>query len=413
MMPSIRPVATAAVALLLLSCDQGTRIDTAQAPAPLDEAAEVRGPHNGLLLRDDDLVVELAIYETGVPPEYRAWVTVAGQPVDPARVELAVRLIRLGDRIDEIGFRPESEYLRGNQVIYEPHSFAVEVEARHAGETHRWAYESFEGRTRISPAMAEAFGLATELAGPAVLTETVTLYGRVVPNAELVRDVSARFDGTLRDVGIALGQIVTRGQALATIESNESLRAYTVEAPIGGVVTARNANPGEQSSGRVLFTIVDPSSVWAELDVFLSDRARVRIGAPVVITATSGTATGAGTVAQLGVLAERMQAVPARVVLDNADGLWTPGMHVSGEVEVARYEVPLAVRRSALQSFRDFTVVYAQFGDTYEVRMLELGRQAGAWVEVLGGLEPGTRYVTDNSFVLKADVEKSGATHDH
>jgi cobalt-zinc-cadmium efflux system membrane fusion protein len=45
--------------------------------------------------------------------------------------------------------------------------------------------------------------------------------------------------------------------------------------------------------------------------------------------------------------------------------------------------------------------------------MLELGRQAGEWAEVLGGLEPGTVYVTENSYVLKADIEKSGASHDH
>ena len=45
--------------------------------------------------------------------------------------------------------------------------------------------------------------------------------------------------------------------------------------------------------------------------------------------------------------------------------------------------------------------------------MLDLGRQDDEYIEVLGGLEPGTRYVTENSFVLKADIEKSGATHDH
>jgi membrane fusion protein, heavy metal efflux system len=32
---------------------------------------------------------------------------------------------------------------------------------------------------------------------------------------------------------------------------------------------------------------------------------------------------------------------------------------------------------------------------------------------VLGGLDPGARYVTENSYVIKADVEKSGASHDH
>jgi cobalt-zinc-cadmium efflux system membrane fusion protein len=71
------------------------------------------------------------------------------------------------------------------------------------------------------------------------------------------------------------------------------------------------------------------------------------------------------------------------------------------------------VRTRALQRFRDFTVVYMKAGETYEVRMLQLGRQTSEWTEVLGGLEPGTEYVTDNAFLIRADVEKSGATHDH
>ena len=72
-----------------------------------------------------------------------------------------------------------------------------------------------------------------------------------------------------------------------------------------------------------------------------------------------------------------------------------------------------AVKRTGIQSFRDFRVVYARVGDDYEVRMLDLGRTAGEWVEVLGGLEPGTEYVTGNSHLIKADIEKSGASHNH
>ena len=66
-----------------------------------------------------------------------------------------------------------------------------------------------------------------------------------------------------------------------------------------------------------------------------------------------------------------------------------------------------------MQSFRDFTVVFAQVGTTYEVRMLELGRTDGEMIEVLGGLDVGERYVTANSFLVKADAMKSGASHDH
>ena len=71
------------------------------------------------------------------------------------------------------------------------------------------------------------------------------------------------------------------------------------------------------------------------------------------------------------------------------------------------------MKTAGLQAFRDFTVVYAQVGEIYEVRMLELGTPQGEMVEVLGGLEPGTRYVTENSYLIKADIEKSGASHDH
>jgi len=88
-------------------------------------------------------------------------------------------------------------------------------------------------------------------------------------------------------------------------------------------------------------------------------------------------------------------------------------MAVRGRITVAQRQVPLAVRTPALQPFRDFTVVFAKVGNTYEVRMLELGQQTPEWTEVLGGIRPGQVYVSANSFVIKADIERSGASHDH
>jgi cobalt-zinc-cadmium efflux system membrane fusion protein len=55
----------------------------------------------------------------------------------------------------------------------------------------------------------------------------------------------------------------------------------------------------------------------------------------------------------------------------------------------------------------------SRFDETYEVRMLTLGKRDDQWVEVIEGLKPGTEYVTGNSFLIKADIEKSGASHDH
>ena len=331
----------------------------------------------------------------------------------PNEVDLQVTLTRLGNVKDEISFAVQDDFLRGDTVIYEPHSFVVSIEAVYNGKSYRWQYDNFEGRTKIGHEVAEAFGLETLIAGPAVLKETVTVYGRIMTNTERVREVSARFDGVIQSVSASIGDTVRKGQPLAKIESNESLKSYTIKAPISGVITQRDANPGEQTGGRQLFTITDTSSVWVDLSVFPADRARVIAGAPVTITAATGGQPVGSTIARVNVQAEANQSVTARVVLDNTDGRFLPGTYVTAEVTVGNHPVPLAVKRTGLQVFRDFTVVYAQIGDEYEVRMLDLGRQDREWIEVLGGLDPGTRYVSENSYLVKADIEKSGASHDH
>ncbi|MFK7974504.1 MAG: efflux RND transporter periplasmic adaptor subunit [Halioglobus sp.] len=402
--------------LTLMGCDGASEVHNEQMHDGHGEAVEsepAKGPHGGRLLVEDDFALELAIFETGVPPEFRVWVTQEAAPVSPKDVKVHATLTRLGNVKDEINFSQQDDFLRGDTVIYEPHSFVVAIEAQYRGVTHRWQYDNFEGRTQIGSDVAKAFGVETELAGPATIKETVAVYGRIVPITEQVRSVTARFDGVIKSMGVSVGDAVRLGETLATIESNESLKPYPITAPISGIVTERLTNPGEQTSGRRLFTIMDTTSVWAELAVFPKDRARILPGATVAVKASGADTTQHGIVSRLNTTAEPNQSVLARVVLDNTDGAFVPGSYVTGNIQVAEHTVPLAVRRKALQSFRDFTVVYAQIDEEYEVRMLELGRQGGEWIEVMGGLDPGTRYVTTNSYLIKADIEKSGASHDH
>lgn len=401
--------------LSLTSCDNASQMlhGNDGHSTVLETTEPAKGPNGGRLLVDGNFVIELAIFETGVPPEYRAWVTWNDAPVNLTEVDLQVDLTRLGDRIDNIGFTRQGDFLRGDTVIYEPHSFAVSIKAGYQGKRYAWQFDSFEGRTRIGTDVAEAFGLEVMNAGPAVIKETLLVYGQISPNTERVRSVSARFDGVIKSVKASVGETVQQGQTIATIESNESLNTYNITAPISGVVTRRTANPGENTQGRNLFTIMDNSSVWAELSLFPKDRAKIQVGLPVKIIAANGQSAFESSISQISITAQASQAVLARVVLDNPNGDFMPGMFVTGEIVIAEHSVPLAVKRSGLQAFRDFTVVYAKVGNDYEVRMLDLGSQDSEWVEVLGGLDPGTVYVTTNSYLIKADIEKSGASHDH
>lgn len=411
----IRWILLTLTSLLGVSCSAPDTQPEAASSSHGEESAatEAKGPNGGRLLTSGDFELELAIFERGVPPVFHAWVKKGGTNVAPADVSLEVKLGRLGGHVEQIAFTPSGDYLKGDTVVYEPHSFEVSIEAVHADETHNWSYENFEGRTLIAADVADSLGVETALAGGAVLKETLTVYGRIRSNPERVREVRARFEGVVRAVHAGIGSTVSKGDKLLTVESDESLNAYSITAPIGGVITQRDANSGEQTSGRLLMTVTDNSSVWADLSVFPADRAKVPVGSPVTISSSAGVEPVESKVAAVEVLARADQSVVARAVLDNPDGQLLPGTFVAAEITVGEHSVPLAVRREGLQVFRDFTVVYAQVGEEYEVRLLELGRQAGGWAEVLGGLEPGTRYVVANSYLIKADIEKSGASHDH
>lgn len=80
--------------------------------------------------------------------------------------------------------------------------------------------------------------------GAATIADTLVLTGRLVPNAERTRAVSARFPGPIREVTHSVGDMVKAGTRLASVESNESLEAYPVTAPIDGMIVKRHANPG-------------------------------------------------------------------------------------------------------------------------------------------------------------------------
>jgi cobalt-zinc-cadmium efflux system membrane fusion protein len=374
-----------------------------------------RGPNGGRMLRDGSLALEITIFEEGVSPEFHIYPYLNNKPLTPAAVDLAVELLRLGGRVDKFSFMPQGDYLLGDKTVVEPHSFDVRVDARHGGRRSEWQFASYEGRTEIASPAAAAGGIRVEKAGPATIRQIVELTGTVLLNPNKVARVDARFQGVIQVINKGVGDPVRAGETIAVVNSNESLAGYPVIAPIDGVILTRSATLGKMTAADApLFEIADLSSVWVELHAFGRDATRIKPGQQARLETLDGTAEGNGTVDFVSPHAEESsQATTVRIVLDNADGHWRPGVFIRGSVTVAEKEVPLAVKSSGLQRFRDFTVVFAKFGDVYEVRMLELGVSDGTYTEVLGGIEPGQTYVAENSFLVKADIEKSGASHDH
>jgi membrane fusion protein, heavy metal efflux system len=407
----------ACVLLFVLSgCNRNdTGMSAKDAEAEMAPKGEYeRGPHRGRMLRDGNFALEVTIFETGVPPQYRLYAYRDDKPIPASEVRAGVTLSRLDGEVNNFAFTAQDDALVGDGTVTEPHSFDVVVTAENAGKSHRWTYDSYEGRTTMPAAIAEAAGVRIESAGPAVILDRVRLLGRVAMNANRFAEVRARFPGPVREVRVNAGEKVSAGQTLAIVENRDSLRTFAVAAPFAGVVLARNTNLGDVAGDEPLFEIADLSTLWVEFNAFEADAQRIAAGQSVVIKATTGELTADSKIERLLPLASSAsQSVIVRASLPNPEGRWRPGMAVEGAITVAEQQVPLAVKRIGLQRFRDFTVVFAQIKDTYEVRMLELGAQDDEFIEVLGGLKPGTAYVTEQSFLIKADIEKSGASHDH
>ncbi len=380
-----------------------------------DEVA--KGPHGGRLLQQDSFALEMKIFEQGVPPEFHIYAYYAGKKLKPGDVSLNIKLQRLDGQVDNFQFQAQNDYLRGDGEVTEPHSFDVLVNASYQGQQYTWQYANYEGRVQIANDIAQQSGVTTAIAGAQKIKETLDLTGRVTSDPNRFSQVRARFPGVVIKLQTEIGKKVRKGDALAEIQSNESLQTYVVDAPISGVIVLRNIQVGEATGEEPLFTLVDLAKVWVELDVFAKDLARVKVGQAVQITSLGGEPIN-GKISWLSPMAAHAsQSIQARVVLPNKPHNGTrrfkPGQFVRGRITLAEHAVPLAVRRSGVQGFRDFQVVFARFDDTYEVRMLELGRSDRDWFEVLGGLKPGTEYVIENSYLIKADIEKSGASHDH
>ncbi len=373
-----------------------------------------RGPHNGRLLRDGKFSVEMTIFEDGVPPEFRVYAYQDDKPLPPKDVALTVQLNRLGGAMNAFRFVPTDAFLRGQGEVHEPHSFDVKVTATAAGKNHSWSYASYEGRTQIADETAAEAGVKTMVAGPTTLKDIVNLTGQITVDPTRSALIRARFPGVVRELRKNLGDRVAKNEVVATIESNESLQAYQIRSPVEGVVIAQFVSIGEVVDSGPVIEISDVSRVVAELHAFPKDAVRLRAGQPVQIAAADGELQSDATLTSVLPTTDlATQTTPVRVILDNKDGAWRPGRRVDARITAATREVPLGVLNSGLQSFRDMSVVYAKVGDTYEVRMLTIGVADNEHTEVLGGLDPGTAYVTENAFLIKADIEKSGASHDH
>jgi cobalt-zinc-cadmium efflux system membrane fusion protein len=199
-----------------------------------------------------------------------------------------------------------------------------------------------------------------------------------------------------------------------SVEANESLKTYSIASALNGVITQRHANPGEQTSDTPLLVVQDFSTVWVELSIFPKDVAQVELGQRVRILSLDSTQIAEGKIIYIAPLGQAgNQAIMARALIDNPNGIWKPGLFVNAQITRAEIAAPMVIRNEALQIVEDNPVVFVRGEEGFEPRTVTLGRTDGELSEVVAGLSADEVYVSKNSFTLKSELGKEDAEHGH
>lgn len=399
--------------LMLGFCTSLSSLALGKPPAGSGVEAQAKGPHGGVLLSEGRVAVELSIFEAGVAPEMRVYAYREGTPLDPADFSIDVALERLGGEREQLSFVVEADYRVSEQIIVEPHSYDITAMLSVGGESQRWSYSSYEGRTEISARLIERSGIESEPAGGRMLRMQNKLFGVIAAAEDRVFQINAPYAGLVDKVLVDVGDRVSKGQPVIKLKNTATLQRYTLASPAAGEVTERRVNAGGRAGDNALLVISDLSSVWVEMSAFPESIEKLALAQEVTIYDMHQHERAEGVISYISPQMTGGHIARARTVIDNPEGHWRPGMHILAEVIVAQREVPVAVRVDAIQRFRNRPAVFARFGNTFEVRPLQLGESDGRYVEVLDGLRPGTEYVTANSFLIKADVLKDDAGHEH
>jgi len=270
-------------------------------------------------------------------------------------------------------------------------------------------------RVVLPPNTLQTSGVEVEVASGRDLSLVLELPGEAVPNADRLAHIVPRFPGITKAVKKTLGDAVREGEILAIIESNESLSPYEVTSLISGTIIEKHITLGEfVRDDADIFIVADLSTVWINITVYARDLANVKRGQRVEVVAVGGFPKASGRIDYIGpVLGEATRAATARLLLENPQRAWRPGMFVTARIETDRLQVLVAVRAAAVQNLRGQDVVFVQEGDAFEPRPVTRGRSDGEWVEVRSGLEAGARYAARGSFVLKSELLESEAGHEH
>ncbi|QRM90308.1 efflux RND transporter periplasmic adaptor subunit [Lacinutrix sp. WUR7] len=292
------------------------------------------------------------------------------------------------------------------------------------------------------------------------------LSGKITENENETATMPAHFDGRIEKLYVnSLGEQVRKGQAIAKIYSPDLVAAqqelitayklkatqpqlynavknkfknwmihgpqleeveqsgqvktsFTIYSHVSGVVTEIAINEGSHiMDGKPIFKVSNLNTVWANFDVYENQISQVKKGQAVVVTTNAyPDKTFNGKVDFIDpILDTKTRTVKLRVVLNNKEGVFKPGMFVEGKLKAianaTNEEEVLTIPASAVLWTGKRSVVYVKTNPTapvFEMREITIGNQIGSNYPVLEGLQKEDEIVTNGTFTVDAAAQLQG-----
>jgi membrane fusion protein, heavy metal efflux system len=290
-----------------------------------------------------------------------------------------------------------------------------EKEPGHDKNDEHAGHNEEEGTIQLTEDAVRNTKIDVREAGPATLSMLLKVNGRISPISSNVAHIASRFSGVISEVKKDIGDSVKSGDVLAIVESNQNLQKFEVRALQGGTITDRHATIGESiKEDEALFIVMNLSQLWADFTIFQRDVSKVKLGQAIQVYVSGRSEPFKATISFISpVVDETTQSRTARAVITDPDNSLAPGAFVSGQIVVADFQVPIAVTYDSIQSIEGINVIFVQEEKHFEKREIFQGRSDGTFTEILSGVNAGEKYAASNSFILKAELGKSEAEHEH
>jgi len=267
----------------------------------------------------------------------------------------------------------------------------------------------------IADSMLAVAGISIDTVGPSTLAQVIAVPGRIRNDPTRAFTATARFPGVLRSFGLKAGAKVKAGDLVARIESDASLEVYEIKAARAGTLVHREARPGQAvQAGQALGEFAETGSLVVDLQAGPSEVSRVRAGMAVEIRAERDAAPVSVRIDRILPSVDRAtQTRVVRAKLADAKGRFAEGLFVKGSVQLESVKAPQTIDKRGVQYRDGSAVVFVRADGKFVERAVTTGRSGSDRIEILTGLRSGDIVAGRGSFVVKADLGKGEAGHDH